>query len=1103
MASLNLPPSPEERTPSPKGDWRQQFESAMRQFDAAKEKADDLQRRLADVRQNNFSKERLSATDLELPPVISSGASEDLELPPAITDEQTEQAEQAKELPKPFCSPECDKNGSCKYCIDPAEIPQIEQGINNTCNKVQEITESPICKRKVSCAPDPVLEQAYRRADISWPAEINMAPQEWKHIEPLLNLQYQWDKRVKNNTIKILTQNLHFRPYDIGSSLRTILETIGAETNWGKTMRSIIGNAISVGAMGAAAGYLGLFINPLGLVAGTAVGLGVGMKHAITKFLTAMAQAKVPLLIKDIILREMRFTLEDRAWINKMFPGLDTSGQLFNECIEIHSQNAQERRACEFVGAITLMDDHERPDIICVQEATHESANRILYDKLELIGYTGVKQTDVALALPILNPPGLAIYVSSASGIKIIATDSLVFGSIGETVKGDPSKDISESQISQAILNFFTGEKKTIGADNLGYKGCLAVEILVPKGVAGMDKDTYIIVATIHPSPYVKITTGDTLFDYSSWFCMVEEYGEVVKIHKKQLDDAAAFLRRFRKERIYKHLAEKKIRPGESIQLFMTGDMNINRYAVSPDSDEEKNPFDASACCSVEFYDMLRRLNAEQPPVIPDPNKKRWETYSTKWVKNEQEQKWEKVPSESVSMPAGRGGMFTWDGELNKITQSPKWPESFSWIDYILYSKDGPRPLYMDNRAIRLTSKKAFPEVSSYFQPTCIMFRKELVKRYKEQIPKVEKQIRKMREKQEKGTTMRPVYNLPLDYTEEEEEAPQTENEQETIKKELDILLSRKRTLEHKVCQLETVNSNQQCETSKKCSTMDLTTYNNTYNANGKSFTCDYEPRVTISKKNWENKPNLGDIESKNKAWKDNFDKSLSGLQNMTAALRAIGVLEPGFDFKPKYNDDGTVTIDREEFANPAFHAAEREVMQKNPFPLFSDISDHYAVMAVIMLPSETNSKLYNETMKEYEQLDIHNFPAQVSDTLELVKARRMIGSMAPASDFIEPKDIQQEIKPVLEEITDEQAATIEEIDTLRKKYTKAAGWFTTTGVLDAETVDAIIKKAIDNRLTREDTEALLQDAQEEEEIAQEEEKIGRLTRVKLPPSYK
>ena len=106
------------------------------------------------------------------------------------------------------------------------------------------------------------------------------------------------------------------------------------------------------------------------------------------------------------------------------------------------------------------MEDHERPHIICIQEATHEAANRILYDKLEYIGYKGVKQSDLSLALPMLNPPGLAIYVAQSSGIKIVAADSLVFGSIGSIINDDSFARTDESDIYQIIINFITQEKK-------------------------------------------------------------------------------------------------------------------------------------------------------------------------------------------------------------------------------------------------------------------------------------------------------------------------------------------------------------------------------------------------------------------------------------------------------------------------------------------------------------------------------------------------------------------------------------------------------------------------------------------------------------------
>lgn len=1009
-----------------------------------------------------------------------------------------------------FCNDQCKAQGSCENCIDPDEIPQIEKNIQTSCQKTSETCEEIKNDRDITCAPDPHVTHAYKRADISWPAETNTSPQEWSQIEPLLKLQYEWDKRVKNNTVRILTQNLHFRPYDIGSTIRTFLETIGAETDWGKEIRSMLKNVVMASSMGLVTGLIGTVFNPFGLVAGTAVGAVAGLTAETLKFIKLLAKTQIPWFLKEAILRQLEFSLEDRAWINKKFPGFDTSGQLFNECVEIHSQNAQERRACEFVGALTLMEDHERPHIICIQEATHEAANRILYDKLEFIGYKGVKQSDLTLAFPMLNPPGLAIFIHEASGIKKVAADSLIFGSVVLN---------AENPVS-SVFSFITQDKKTIGADNLGYKGCLAVELLIPKGVAGMDEDTYIIVATIHPSPYVEIKTGDTLFQTSNWFCQVEEYGEVVKIHKKQLDDTEKFLTRFRNERTDSHLRNGTLKKGKKIQLYMTGDMNINRYAVRPDSDEEKNPFDASACCSIEYYDMLRRLNAEQPPVIPDPNQKRWETYNTKWepiVMEDGRKKWQKTPSSTVKMPVGRGGLFTWDGEINQITKSPKWPESFSWIDYILYSKDGPKPLYMDNRAVRLTSKNEFPEVSAYFQPTCVMFRNELTKRYKKLIPKITKEITdeslRYKEKPEDEDKEPAMIDL---YGNVEGAHEQTKEE---LRQNIQKLVRRKRDLKKKICGLETVNNQQKCETSKKCSIADLEEFENTYSATvdgqEKTFTCDYKPRITLAKHNFESTPNFEDLKGAKFATKAAFDKTMYLFSQINNGLRKIHLQSEAYNYHPEYNMDGTVTIDREEHANPNFHAEERETMQKNPFPMFKDISDHYSVLSVIMLPSETNKYLYNTTMDEYRRLGIDKLPVQESDLLEQIQARRRIGSMAPSQDFIEPRDDEPEPiideKPKLidegdDEIQEENNDEIDEaFDKLRSTYTKSSGWlgFGSRGILDEDEVNRIINDAIDKGLSVEYTEQILQDAEKKEKEFIEKEKKGLAVRASLPPPYR
>ena len=75
---------------------------------------------------------------------------------------------------------------------------------------------------------------------------------------------------------------------------------------------------------------------------------------------------------------------------------------------------------------------------------------------------------------------------------------------------------------------------------------------------------------------------------------------------------------------------------------------------------------------------------------------------------------------EGLLQPAGHGGRFTWDGYENAITKSPLWPNSYTWIDYVLWVRGSSEaPIYMDNRAIRLGSDVAFPELSVAYTKKC------------------------------------------------------------------------------------------------------------------------------------------------------------------------------------------------------------------------------------------------------------------------------------------------------------------------------------------------------------------------------------------------
>lgn len=509
-------------------------------------------------------------------------------------------------------------------------------------------------------------------------------------------------------------------------------------------------------------------------------------------------------------------------------------------------QNVQYRRACEFAGTISELDkdnNREKPHIICIQEATDTKANDHLYKNLEKIGYTCITDDELGnwtkkgyfkrfpnlkrwVDKSWMNMPGLAICVDHTKGFKIKMSDNFTFLSSGA---------FSNEDIGELVETTGFG-----GADAIGFKGGLFSLIEVPSKWNGKTGNGYILVGTVHPSPYVNV-------EGALGYIMpnADNYEKILMIHRYQLDYTNNYVNAFlsaiteytgkgkpesikennkaMREELFKKYEKEwktgrkegaeerdnyfekkwtkwknriigKLRENEMPEdfklggVFITGDMNINRYAGEADGKLEKKYEHGSQCCSAEFYQMLRRLESDQPPVLPDINEERWieyfkgfdkETNSYKYfpdtrfnrykydinkyeLKNyqgnkgkitveesydglqrylenltndEDKQKISKIINENFEkiirsktkkFPPGFGGLYTWDAALNKICEDPLWPGSFQWIDYVLYyhgfnkfdnifEGNDPIPLYMDNRALRLKTKNKFPELSKYY----------------------------------------------------------------------------------------------------------------------------------------------------------------------------------------------------------------------------------------------------------------------------------------------------------------------------------------------------------------------------------------------------
>jgi hypothetical protein len=259
---------------------------------------------------------------------------------------------------------------------------------------------------------------------------------------------------------------------------------------------------------------------------------------------------------------------------------------------ESTANNMQEFRAVTFVNAIKNMKPWELPHILCLQETQHPEANDLLTTGLKKVYKHGVTSKNVMR--PSSRPDSGYSFAVVWSGLQVWT-----------------NWDVLDSTYYRFTL--FTGEtargkvraSRSSGVDSsLVNKGFLYVKLQAPASMGG--QQIQVIVA--HPSPYIhgrdrwKITRG--LF-----FANAYDYNEIAETHRQQIDVIRSFI---------------EVETDKDVPLFVTGDMNINRYAVEPDTDAEKDPVAARHCCSVEFLDTLRQLNAVAPDIVPDANPTRW-----------------------------------------------------------------------------------------------------------------------------------------------------------------------------------------------------------------------------------------------------------------------------------------------------------------------------------------------------------------------------------------------------------------------------------------------------------------------------------------------
>jgi hypothetical protein len=390
-------------------------------------------------------------------------------------------------------------------------------------------------------------------------------------------------------------------------------------------------------------------------------------------------------------------------------------------CDTMPFQNAQELRARRIVEFINAMDEIDKPDVIVFQELTHNHSIDIIHNGLLSSGYTG---TSAIKSKSALTQSGMAIYcTTSKPGLSYLG---VVFASDFDYVSG---------------------------ADNVGHKGLVTGLFQLEPSFTGSERVQHVLVTGMHPSPYVQVTVEKDGYVPQLAMPNAENNEQIYTVHLSQLMQAGEYLDILLNLNDMKYLKECKtskqqvvFRPfrellsSETLNIvgsFIVGDMNINRYAVEPGGKGEVGTMTAAACCGNEYWEMLRSLNAEQPQIVPDTDRKRWKAQKLTVQRKHESRRgrhetkgWNEMMVEQFpEVPPGFFGQYTWDAQLNTLALDPLWGAQYQWIDYVLYQTkyENMKPLYMDNRAIRMADDtRPFPEIAAYFQKDCVKLRKDI-----------------------------------------------------------------------------------------------------------------------------------------------------------------------------------------------------------------------------------------------------------------------------------------------------------------------------------------------------------------------------------------
>jgi hypothetical protein len=345
--------------------------------------------------------------------------------------------------------------------------------------------------------------------------------------------------------------------------------------------------------------------------------------------------------------------------------------KLFDASDSTKFHDSQAYRASLF--PLLLARCQRLPDVICFQELAHEDAAALIDEMLGRDKFPRI----LAAVCGGSNPRG-------GSGFEKTYYQRISAESVSGRARGGlPSVAPGGQAIYRRAdtTSYVEDGARETAAGKMSYDLIMDKKIhwaRVSKRINGDSEVATIAVINVHPTSYTRLLREDKRVPW------LDEYDLVSMSHEHLFRDVG---------RLVEWLDRRN--PGEAV--LVCGDMNVNRYAATPDSFREQHPALSHACFSGEYEGMLESMRCEQPPIVVDVD----------------ESHWIKTPFEPNGGPAS-GGAYTWDGRNNSVTVDPSWPKSYTWIDYVLSAKTRAAPIYADNRAVRLAVADwahAFPQL--------------------------------------------------------------------------------------------------------------------------------------------------------------------------------------------------------------------------------------------------------------------------------------------------------------------------------------------------------------------------------------------------------